>query len=88
MGQVEQAIRATFRTPATLHTLGQGKAFVLERIDHDGIGLLLGRQRSYTPLRWATALRASSRSCAVTPDGCQLVEPVSWPGSAARSTNP
>ena len=53
MEPVEQAIRARFRTPpATLHTLGQGKPFVLERIDHNGIVLLLGQQRNYTPLRW------------------------------------
>ncbi len=52
MATVEQAIRARFRTPATLHTLGQRKPFVLERIDHRGIVLLLGRQRNYTPLSW------------------------------------
>ncbi len=52
MGQVEEAIRTTFRTPATLHTLGQGKPFVLERIDDKGIVLLLGKQRNYTPLTW------------------------------------
>lgn len=52
MEPVEQAIRARFRTPATLHTLGQRKPFVLERIDHNGIVLLLGKQRNYTPLGW------------------------------------
>jgi hypothetical protein len=52
MGPVEQAIRATFNTPATLHTLGQRKPFVMDRVDHDGIVLLLGAQRNYTPLRW------------------------------------
>jgi hypothetical protein len=49
---VEQAIRARFRTPATLHTLGHRKPFVLERIDHKEIVLLLGKQRNYTPLSW------------------------------------
>ena len=52
MEPVEQAIRARFRTPATLHTLGEGKPFVLERIDHNGIVLLLGKQRNYTLLKW------------------------------------
>jgi hypothetical protein len=48
----EQAIRARFRTPTTLRTFGQGKPFVLERIDPKGIVLLLGKQRNYTPLGW------------------------------------
>jgi hypothetical protein len=52
VGPVEQAIRATFRTPVTLHTLSQGKPFVVERIDNKGIVLLLGKQRNYTPLGW------------------------------------
>jgi hypothetical protein len=52
MGPVEGALRARFKTPVTLHTLGQGKPFVLDRIGHDGIVLLLGRQRNYTPLGW------------------------------------
>ncbi len=50
MGPVQQAIRSRFRTPDTLRTLGQGKPFVLEGIDHNGIVLLLGKQRNYTPL--------------------------------------
>jgi hypothetical protein len=49
---VKQAIRTRFRTPVTLHTLAQHKPFVLERIDHNGIVLLLGKQRNYTPLGW------------------------------------
>ena len=53
MGTVEQAIRAQFfSTPVTLQTLGQGKPFVLDRIDRNGIVLLLGKQRNYTPLSW------------------------------------
>ena len=32
--------------------LGQGKPFVLERIDHNGVVLPLGKQRNYTPLEW------------------------------------
>lgn len=52
MGPVEQAIGATFRTPVILYTLGQRKPFVLERIDHNGIVLLLGEGRNYTPLSW------------------------------------
>jgi hypothetical protein len=46
---VEQAIRARFRAPTTLHTLGQRKPFLLERIDINGIILTLGKQR--TPAR-------------------------------------
>jgi len=53
VGPVEHAFRARFRVPETLHTLGQGKPFILDRLDHDGIVLLLGQQRNYTPLRWA-----------------------------------
>jgi hypothetical protein len=49
---VEQAIQRRFKTPTTLHTLGQGKPFVLDRIDQKGIVLLLGTQRNYTPLTW------------------------------------
>jgi hypothetical protein len=49
---VERAIRATFKPPATLHTLGRGKPFVLDRLDHKGIVLLLGEGRNYTPLSW------------------------------------
>jgi hypothetical protein len=52
MGPVEEAIRARFRAPVTLHTYGQHKPFELHRIDSDGIVLLLGQQRNYTPLRW------------------------------------
>jgi hypothetical protein len=51
--RVEDAIRARFdATPATLRTRGQQKPFVLERIHTEGIVLLLGRQRNYTPLDW------------------------------------
>lgn len=40
---VEAAIKAAFPVvPVTLHTIGQGKPFVLETIDADGIVLLLG----------------------------------------------
>jgi hypothetical protein len=49
---VEEAIRAAFRTPATLYTLSRGRPFVLERIDNDGVVLLLGKKRNYTPLGW------------------------------------
>lgn len=52
MPSVEEAVRTKFRPPATLHTFGQGRPFVLERIDTNGIVLLLGRQRNYTPLGW------------------------------------
>lgn len=52
LAPVEQAIRARFRTPTSLHTLGRRKPFVLDRIDHNGIVLLLGAQRNYTPLGW------------------------------------
>lgn len=52
MGPVEHAIRATFRAPTTLRTLGQGKEFVLSEIDGDGIVLLLGVKRAHTRLSW------------------------------------
>jgi hypothetical protein len=53
MESVEDAIRARFRsTPVTLYTYGQSKPFVLERIDRDGIVLLLGAKKNYTPLDW------------------------------------
>ena len=52
MGPLQQAIRTNLRAPRTLHTLGQGKPFVLERIDENGIVLLLGKRRNYTPLGW------------------------------------
>ena len=52
MGPVEQAIRARFRTPVTLHTFGRRKPFVLARIDDKGILLLLGEQRNETLLSW------------------------------------
>jgi hypothetical protein len=49
---VEEAITGRLRAPTTFHTFGQGKPFVLERIDRDGIVLLLGQGRHYTPLSW------------------------------------
>jgi hypothetical protein len=52
VGPVERAIRDRFRTSETLHTLSQGKPFVLDRDDHKGIVLLLGRHQNYTPLAW------------------------------------
>jgi hypothetical protein len=53
MGPIEQAIRARFRTtPTTLRTLGRSKPFVLDRVDHKGIVLLLGTGQHYTPLGW------------------------------------
>lgn len=36
----------------TLSTFGRRKPFVLERIDYDGIVLLLGEGRNHTPLPW------------------------------------
>ena len=52
MGPVEQALRRTFSAPATLHTLGRSKPFVLRAIDSDGIVLLLGRKQARTRLPW------------------------------------
>jgi hypothetical protein len=37
----------------TLRTYGQGKPFVLQTIDADGIVLLLGRQEAHTRITWA-----------------------------------
>ena len=52
MGPVAQAVRRTFVAPVTLHTLGQRKAFVLAKVDSEGIVLLLGRSQARTPLSW------------------------------------
>jgi hypothetical protein len=52
MGPVEQAIRARFRPPVTLYTLGRRSPFVIEQIDDSGIVLLLGKGRHWTPLAW------------------------------------
>lgn len=52
MGPVETAIRSRLRAPSTLYTLGRRSPFVLERIDGDGIVLLLGHGRHWTPLGW------------------------------------
>lgn len=52
MGPVERAIRSTFSTPATSHTLGQRRPFVLSVIDSEGVVLLLGKTRARTRLTW------------------------------------
>ncbi len=53
MGSVERAIRTTFATvPVTLHTIGQGKPFVLSEIGGDGVVLLLGQGQWHTRLSW------------------------------------
>jgi hypothetical protein len=52
VGPVEQAIRNRFTRPETLHTYGQHKPFEIEPPDNNGIVLLLGKQRNWTPLSW------------------------------------
>jgi hypothetical protein len=46
-------VRQALRAPATLHTYGQRKPFVLQAIDTAGIVLLLGRNEAYTRITWA-----------------------------------
>ena len=53
MGPVQQAVRSQFRGAATtLHTIGRSSPFVLDRVDADGIVLLLGRGRHVTAIDW------------------------------------
>ena len=52
MGAVEGAVRRTYRAPATLHTISRQAPFVLQKLDRAQIVLLLGEQRTWTPLRW------------------------------------
>jgi hypothetical protein len=52
VGPVERAVRSRFTAPATLHTLGQNKPFILRTIDQDGIVLLLGKGQWHTRLTW------------------------------------
>lgn len=70
MGLVEQAIRSALRAPTTLHTLGQGKPFVLDRIDNDGIVLLpanSGTTRRYGGRAKAISSGLDSRGRGSTP---------------------
>ncbi|MGO9181008.1 MAG: hypothetical protein ACLQBX_14170 [Candidatus Limnocylindrales bacterium] len=54
VGAVQEAVRRTFHdVPVTLHTVGQAKPFVFSDMDTDGIALLLGEQRTRTPISWA-----------------------------------
>jgi hypothetical protein len=52
VGPVEHAVRSRFSAPATLHTIGQEKPFILSAIDRDGIVLLLGGGHWHTRLTW------------------------------------
>jgi hypothetical protein len=51
-GPVETAIRSRIRPGAVLHTPAKGSPFVVERIDNQGIVLLLGAKRAWTRLSW------------------------------------
>ena len=55
MGPVERAIRARFRAPEALRTIGRGRPFELSRIDGDGFVIRLGSKRTPTLLDWEVA---------------------------------
>jgi hypothetical protein len=52
VGPVEEAFRARLVAPSTLHTIGRGAAFVLRRIDHDGIVMELGAMHKPSNVSW------------------------------------
>jgi hypothetical protein len=51
-GTVEMAIRARVRSGMTLRTPSRGKPFEVERIDSRRVVLLLGAERTATPIAW------------------------------------
>lgn len=51
-GRVETAIRARVRSGVTLTTPARAKPFVVDRIDSRGVVLLLGAERTATPIDW------------------------------------
>lgn len=51
-GPVESAIRGRIASGVTLATPMQDAPFVVERIDADGMVLLLGEKRAWTRLSW------------------------------------
>lgn len=51
-GIVERAVRAAIAPGRQLATAGQAAPFVVAKVDEEGIVLLLGATRAYTPLRW------------------------------------
>jgi hypothetical protein len=52
--KVERAIRASVRSGDHLKTPARGAPFVVERVDDEGVVLLLGPQRAWTRFRWPT----------------------------------
>lgn len=52
MGPVERAVRECVNSGDVLHTPGQGKPFVVDRIDAQGLVLLLGKGEWETRLPW------------------------------------
>ena len=51
-GPVEQAIRRHITPGQQLHTPAQNAPFIVARIDREGVVLLLGAKRAWTPLSW------------------------------------
>ena len=51
-GPVQRAVRAAVAPGVVLRTPARGAPFVVERVDGDGIVLLLGAKRAWTPLDW------------------------------------
>lgn len=51
-GPVQRAIRASVSEGQILHTPARRAPFIVERIDTDGIVLLLGVKRAWTPIPW------------------------------------
>ncbi len=52
MGPVQQAVREHVRAGMELATPGQGKPFIVEDLDQEGLVLLLGRGQWRTRLPW------------------------------------
>ena len=51
-GSVKRAIRQLISEGDKLHTPAQAAEFEIGRIDNNGIVLLLGEQKAWTPLSW------------------------------------
>jgi hypothetical protein len=51
-GPIQRAIRSQIAPGTVLHTPARRAPFVVERVDGDGIVLLLGSKRAWTPFSW------------------------------------
>lgn len=52
VGPVERAVRKSVSSGDVLRTPGQGKPFTVDRVDGQGLVLLLGQGRWETPVPW------------------------------------